>query len=143
MKEKLQFVERDNSSLTGELADVDDQLAGQRGALTALKATRDVMRTKQRSFKDTTLNITNPQLLRDMEVGGCGRVCVTQRGGSLSAGVRRRDSNQGCSAGVGQHAGCTGQQCSIQEGMPAGGHDGTAAGVLSALVQAWSLMHTM
>jgi hypothetical protein len=72
MKEKLQFVERENSSLTGELGDVDDQLAGQRGALTALKATRDVMRTKQRSFKDTTLNITNPQLLRDMEVGWGG-----------------------------------------------------------------------
>ena len=70
MKEKLQFVEKDNQALKAQLADLDAQLTANRDSLTKMKTARDTMRTKGRSIKDSSLYVTNPQLLQDMEVRG-------------------------------------------------------------------------
>jgi hypothetical protein len=68
MKEKLQFVEKDNQALKAQVADLDAQLTANRDSLTKMKSARDTMRTKGRNIKDSSLYVTNPELLQDMEV---------------------------------------------------------------------------
>ncbi len=78
MKEKLQYVEKENSSLETGLTDLDTSMIAQRDSLTQLKATRDALRTKGRTIKASSVYVTSAPLLADLEVGG-GRCCVPMR----------------------------------------------------------------
>jgi len=68
MKEKLQFVESQNSSLQQELQQLEAELAGRRDELAGLKATRDKLRQQGRQIKEHSVYVANPMLLQDMQV---------------------------------------------------------------------------
>ncbi|GFH08394.1 DUF4201 domain-containing protein [Haematococcus lacustris] len=67
VREKLQFVEKENISLTAELESLDSQLSEKRDKLGKLKVTRDTLRQKGRRIKANSVFITNPSLLDDIE----------------------------------------------------------------------------
>ncbi|MEW5309814.1 MAG: hypothetical protein WDW38_001669 [Sanguina aurantia] len=67
VREKLQFVERENSSGKDGLEVLDQELAGKRDRLGQSKAARDTLRLKGRKIQETSVYITNPHLLDDIE----------------------------------------------------------------------------
>ncbi len=68
IREKLQFVEKENLSLAAQLEELDTQLSEKRDRLGKAKNTRDTLRQKTRKIKETSVFITNPNLLDDIEV---------------------------------------------------------------------------
>jgi predicted nuclease with TOPRIM domain len=68
IKEKLQFVEKENASLAQDLAGVEAQLAARREELQATKTQRDKLRERGRRTKDRSVFVTQSALLGDMEV---------------------------------------------------------------------------
>jgi hypothetical protein len=50
---------------------LDGTLSEKRDKLGKAKATRDTLRQKGRRIKESSVFITNPSLLDDIEVGGC------------------------------------------------------------------------
>ncbi len=63
-----QFVEKENTSLAGELEGLDGTLSEKRDLLGKAKATRDTLRQNGRRIKESSVFITNPALLDDIEV---------------------------------------------------------------------------
>jgi len=68
VREKLQFVEKENGALAGQLEELDAQLSERRDKLGRAKAARDTLRQKGRRIKETSVFITNPALLEDIEI---------------------------------------------------------------------------
>mmetsp|Transcript_23724 Transcript_23724/g.52066 ORF Transcript_23724/g.52066 Transcript_23724/m.52066 type:complete len:532 (-) Transcript_23724:212-1807(-) len=68
VREKLQFVEKENGSLSGQLEELDGVLAEKRDRLGKAKAHRDTLRQKGRKIKEGSVFITNHQLLDDIDV---------------------------------------------------------------------------
>ena len=68
VREKLQFVEKENSQLASKLEELDHLLVEKRDRLGKLKAARDAFRLKGRKIKQASVYITNPGLLDDIEV---------------------------------------------------------------------------
>lgn len=66
----LQFIEEENSSLAVQLEDLDNSLSEKRDRLGKAKAMRDGLRQRGRKIKETSVFITSPSLLDDIEVGG-------------------------------------------------------------------------
>lgn len=73
VREKLQFVERENLSGNNGLEVLDQELAEKRDRLGQSKAARDTLRLKGRKIQETSVYITNPNLLDDIEVSN---VCL-------------------------------------------------------------------
>lgn len=71
VREKLQFVEKENGALQSQLEELDLELSEKRDRLGKAKATRDTLRQQGRKIKQSSVYITNPNLLDDIEVG-CG-----------------------------------------------------------------------
>ncbi|MEW5303341.1 MAG: hypothetical protein WDW36_006043 [Sanguina aurantia] len=67
VREKLQFVERENSAGKDVLEVLDQGLAAKRDRLGQSKAARDTLRLKGRKIQETSVYITNPHLLDDIE----------------------------------------------------------------------------
>lgn len=67
VREKLQFVEKENEALSATLTELDAALSEKRDALGKVKATRDTLRQKGRKIKDASTFITNSTLLNDIE----------------------------------------------------------------------------
>eukprot|EP00877_Chromochloris_zofingiensis_P012618 jgi/Chrzof1/760/Cz01g27190.t1 len=67
MKEKLQFVEKENEVLTSQLQQLESSMASRRDTLTKLKTTRDTVRARGRAVKDGSTYVANQQLLDDYE----------------------------------------------------------------------------
>lgn len=68
VREKLQFIEKENASLAAQLEELDAQLSERRDKLGKAKAARDTLRQKGRRIKETSVFITTPALLEDIEV---------------------------------------------------------------------------
>ncbi|GFR41474.1 hypothetical protein Agub_g2164 [Astrephomene gubernaculifera] len=68
VREKLQFIEKENAALAASLADLEAELAEKRDRLGRIKAERDTLRAKGRKIKESGSNITSSQLLDDIEV---------------------------------------------------------------------------
>lgn len=68
LKEKLQFVEKENAQLTEQLGQLDEELGYKRDGLQQLKTTRDMLRTKGLKIKESSSYITNDLLLDDLEI---------------------------------------------------------------------------
>ncbi len=77
VREKLQFVEKENESLSSQLEQLDQALVEKRDHLGKIKASRDAYRQKGRKIKQASVYITNPGLLDDIDVrpGGLFFVC--------------------------------------------------------------------
>lgn len=67
VKEKLQFLEKDNDSLVGQLADLDERLNTRREVLQDLKTERQKLRNQVQRIRDRNTTIANPVLLEDFE----------------------------------------------------------------------------
>ena len=67
LKEKLQFVQKENRGLSGLLQDLEGELAGQRDRLARAKHDRDRLRQENGALKASSGQVTNPVLLRDLE----------------------------------------------------------------------------
>jgi predicted nuclease with TOPRIM domain len=78
IKEKLQFVEKENSSLALDLGGIESQLAARREELQVTKTQRDKLRDQGRKIKDRSVFVTQNVLLQDMEVGSLSRWCRLQ-----------------------------------------------------------------
>jgi chromosome segregation ATPase len=70
MKEKLEFVEKQNAASKSELAALEAQLGDRRDRLTALKTKRDSMRAAGARMRDACVYVTSPLLLADLAVSG-------------------------------------------------------------------------
>lgn len=68
VREKLQFIEKENASLAAQLEELDAQLSERRDKLGKAKAARDTLRQNGRRIKETSVFITTPALLEDIEV---------------------------------------------------------------------------
>ncbi|KAG2440320.1 hypothetical protein HXX76_004427 [Chlamydomonas incerta] len=68
VREKLQFIEKENAALDDALNQLEAELADKRDRLGRAKAERDTLRAKGRKIKESGSNITSPQLLDDIEV---------------------------------------------------------------------------
>lgn len=68
LKEKLQFVQKENEVLQAELEDLDGDLAGKRDQLNKEKLDRDMFRIENARIKAQSGIVTNPNLLDDMEI---------------------------------------------------------------------------
>uniref|UniRef100_A0A7S0N630 CCDC113/CCDC96 coiled-coil domain-containing protein n=1 Tax=Pyramimonas obovata TaxID=1411642 RepID=A0A7S0N630_9CHLO len=68
LKEKLQFVQKENEVLRGDLEELDSQLAGKRDGLNKEKLERDINRAENTRIKASSGIITNPVLLEDIEI---------------------------------------------------------------------------
>eukprot|EP00198_Chlamydomonas_reinhardtii_P008090 XP_001697427.1 flagellar associated protein [Chlamydomonas reinhardtii] len=68
VREKLQFIEKENAALDSALNQLEAELADKRDRLGRAKAERDTLRAKGRKIKESGSNITSPQLLDDIEV---------------------------------------------------------------------------
>lgn len=68
VREKLQFIEKENAALAAQLSALEAELAEKRDRLGRVKAERDTLRAKGRKIKESGSNITGPQLLDDIEV---------------------------------------------------------------------------
>lgn len=78
MKEKLQYIEADNSQLKQQLQQLDAALAGRRDELASLKATRDKVRQQGRQMKEGNVYVSNPILLQDMQVRLCALIAKSK-----------------------------------------------------------------
>lgn len=81
VREKLQFIEKENAALDSALNQLEAELADKRDRLGRAKAERDTLRAKGRKIKESGSNITSPQLLDDIEVRRrerCQVTCVRQ-----------------------------------------------------------------
>lgn len=78
MKEKLQFVEKENEVLTSQLQQLESSMASRRDTLTKLKTTRDTVRARGRAVKDGSTYVANQQLLDDYEVSNAQASTVQQ-----------------------------------------------------------------
>eukprot|EP00798_Chlamydomonas_sp_ICE-L_P012314 gene12314-15480_t len=67
VREKLQFLEKENTSLAVNLSDLNDVLSEQRDKLGKVKAQRDGLRLKGRKIKEGSTFITNVALLNDID----------------------------------------------------------------------------
>ncbi len=67
VKEKLQFVEKDNKDLEAIKAEVDDDVAGLRDRLTKLKLGRDRLRAENALLKQKQGFIGSDMLVGDFE----------------------------------------------------------------------------
>jgi histone deacetylase 6 len=76
IREKLQFVEKENNNLSSQLDELDKQLSEQRDKVGKVKAVRDTLRHQSRKIKETSMFITSPVLLKDISVRGCMLVVV-------------------------------------------------------------------
>lgn len=68
VREKLQFVERENAQLQVQLEELERDLSERRDRLGKAKSTRDTLRLQGRKIKEASVYITNSNLLDDMEV---------------------------------------------------------------------------
>jgi hypothetical protein len=68
MRAKLAFIECENEALQEELKQLEGALAGKRDELASLKSTRDRLWQQQRQLKESSVFVTNPMLLQDMQV---------------------------------------------------------------------------
>lgn len=68
MREKLQFIEKENNVLKDTLAGLEKVLSDKRTDLGIVKAERDKLRAKGNRIKQSGVNITSSQLLDDIEV---------------------------------------------------------------------------
>ncbi len=68
VREKLQFIEKENAALGSQLSALEAELADKRDTLGRAKAERDTLRLKGRKIKESGSNITSPALLDDIEV---------------------------------------------------------------------------
>lgn len=68
MREKLQFIEKENAALGSQLSALEAELADKRDQLGRAKAERDTLRLKGRKIKESGSNITSAALLDDIEV---------------------------------------------------------------------------
>ena len=66
LKEKLQFVQKEDRGLLELLQNLEGELAGQRDHLACAKQDRDRLRQKNGALKASSGQITNPVLLRDL-----------------------------------------------------------------------------
>jgi hypothetical protein len=83
VREKLLFVEKENANLGSTLSRLEGELADKRDGLGRAKAERDTLRAKGRKIKESGSNITTPQLLDDIEVGGVWSLAPVVRGAWL------------------------------------------------------------
>ena len=68
VREKLQFVERENAQLSIQLEEMERDLSERRDRLGKAKSSRDTLRLAGRKIKEASVYITNSSLLDDMEV---------------------------------------------------------------------------
>ncbi|PNH00299.1 Histone deacetylase 6, partial [Tetrabaena socialis] len=68
VREKLQFIEKENSALDSGLGQLEAGLADKRDRLGRAKVERDTLRLKGRKIKESGSNLTSPQLLDDIEI---------------------------------------------------------------------------
>lgn len=68
VREKLQFVERENAQLQIQLEEMERDLSERRDLLSKAKSSRDTLRLQGRKIKEASVYITNSSLLDDMEV---------------------------------------------------------------------------
>ncbi|PNH09065.1 Coiled-coil domain-containing protein 96 [Tetrabaena socialis] len=68
VREKLQFIEKENSALDSGLGQLEAELADKRDRLGRAKVERDTLRLKGRKIKESGSNLTSPQLLDDIEI---------------------------------------------------------------------------
>jgi molybdopterin converting factor small subunit len=68
VREKLQFVERENAQLQTQLEELERDLSERRDRLGKAKSGRDTLRLQGRKIKEASVYITNSTLLDDMEV---------------------------------------------------------------------------
>ncbi|GIL43579.1 hypothetical protein Vafri_1283 [Volvox africanus] len=68
VREKLQFIEKENAALASQLSALEAELADKRDRLGRAKAERDTLRAKGRKIKESGSNITSTQLLDDIEI---------------------------------------------------------------------------
>jgi histone deacetylase 6 len=66
VREKLQFVARDNAALQAQLEEDSSSLSSDRDALLKLKAERDAVRARSTHIQATTTFVTAPSLLEDL-----------------------------------------------------------------------------
>lgn len=76
MKEKLEFVDKQNAGLRSDLGLQEQQLGDKRDRLTTLKAKRDSMRATGARLKDACQYVTNPLLLADLAVSDAICMCM-------------------------------------------------------------------
>ena len=67
LKEKLQFVQKENRGLLELLQNLEGELAGQRDRLARAKQDRDRLRQENGALKASSGQVTNPVLLRDLQ----------------------------------------------------------------------------
>jgi len=67
VREKLQFMEKDNSALDATLAGLDAELSEKRDAVGKVKSQRDAARNRGRKIKEASTFVTNPKLLDDID----------------------------------------------------------------------------
>lgn len=67
VREKLQFIEKENAALGSQLSALEAELADKRDQLGRAKAERDTLRLKGRKIKESGSNITSAALLDDIE----------------------------------------------------------------------------
>lgn len=68
VREKLQFIEKENAALASQLEELDATLSERRDKLGKAKAQRDTLRQKGRRIKEGSVFITNAALLEDIEI---------------------------------------------------------------------------
>jgi predicted nuclease with TOPRIM domain len=66
MREKLQFVQKNNRKLTREVAELEAELGTRRDDLGKIKQQRDKLRNMAQKMKESSVYIDNPMLLADM-----------------------------------------------------------------------------
>ncbi|KAK9802945.1 hypothetical protein WJX72_004456 [[Myrmecia] bisecta] len=67
VKEKLQFVQKENTVLQGQLAEVEGAMADERDELSRVKGQRDRHKQRWHRLKETSSHINAPQLLEDIQ----------------------------------------------------------------------------
>mmetsp|Transcript_23290 Transcript_23290/g.28144 ORF Transcript_23290/g.28144 Transcript_23290/m.28144 type:complete len:462 (+) Transcript_23290:103-1488(+) len=83
LKEKLQFVQKENEVLQYELESLDVDLAERRDALQRQKHDRDVLRSDNMRIKAQSGIVTHPQLLDDFEIQKEKREVLTEQVATL------------------------------------------------------------
>jgi chromosome segregation ATPase len=83
VKEKLQYLEKENEGLVARLSDLDSSLNHKREDLQSLKTERQRLRDQVGKIRDRNTNISNPLLLEDYEGLRLRKATLAQQIGEL------------------------------------------------------------